>query len=59
LEVELNRDKTSKRVSEVHLSQPISVAIQLGLVDLLRSWGITPSAITSHSSGEIAAAYAA
>ncbi|KAM5483533.1 Type I Iterative PKS [Microsporum canis] len=56
---ELNRDKTSTRVSEIHLSQPISVAIQLGLVDLLKSWGITPSAVTSHSSGEIAAAYAA
>jgi acyl transferase domain-containing protein/NADPH:quinone reductase-like Zn-dependent oxidoreductase len=56
---ELNRDETSTRVSEIHLSQPISVSIQLGLVDLLKSWGITPSAITSHSSGEIAAAYAA
>lgn len=52
------RDKTSTRVSEVHLSQPISVAVQLCLVDLLESWGITPSAVTSHSSGEIAAAYA-
>lgn len=29
------------------------------LVDLLQSWGITPSAVSSHSSGEIAAAYAA
>ncbi|KAE8384250.1 putative polyketide synthase [Aspergillus alliaceus] len=56
---ELNRDETTTRVSEIHLSQPISVAIQLGLIDLLKSWGITPSAITSHSSGEIAAAYAA
>ncbi|THC93329.1 hypothetical protein EYZ11_007185 [Aspergillus tanneri] len=55
---ELNRDENSTRVSEIHLSQPISVAIQLGLVDLLKSWGITPSAITSHFSGEIAAAYA-
>lgn len=55
---ELMRDETSTRVSEVHLSQPISVAIQLSLVDLLKSWGITPSAVSSHSSGEIAAAYA-
>lgn len=38
---------------------PISVALQVALVQLLRSWGITPTAVTSHSSGEIAAAYAA
>lgn len=55
---ELMRDAKSTRVSEVHISQPISVAIQLCLVDLLRSWDITPSAVVSHSSGEIAAAYA-
>jgi malonyl CoA-acyl carrier protein transacylase/ubiquinone/menaquinone biosynthesis C-methylase UbiE len=56
---ELMRDAESTRVSDVALSQPITVALQLCLVDLLRSWGITPSAITSHSSGEIAAAYSA
>ncbi|KAK4034298.1 hypothetical protein C8A01DRAFT_49278 [Parachaetomium inaequale] len=55
---ELLRDTESSRVGAVHLSQPTSVAVQLALVDLLKSWGITPSAVTSHSSGEIAAAYA-
>lgn len=52
------RDEQSTRVVEIDLSQPVSVALQLCLVDLLRTWGITPSAVTSHSSGEIAAAYA-
>lgn len=51
------RDEHCTRVGEIHLSQPISVALQLCLVDLMKSWGITPSAVTSHSSGEIAAAY--
>ena len=56
--VELMRDELTTRVAEINLSQPISVALQLCLVDLLRSWEIVPSAVTSHSSGEIAAAYA-
>lgn len=29
----------------------------MAVVDLLRSWGITPQAVVGHSSGEIAAAY--
>jgi acyl transferase domain-containing protein len=45
-------------VFEIHLSQPINIAVQLCLVNLLASWDIFPAALTSHSSGEIAAAYA-
>ncbi|KUI60991.1 Lovastatin diketide synthase LovF [Cytospora mali] len=56
---ELLRDKTSSRVGEAHISQPVCVAIQLALTDLLSSWGISPSSVTGHSSGEISAAYAA
>lgn len=52
------RDAKSTRVHDTELGQPISVALQLCLVDLLRCWNIVPSAVTSHSSGEIAAAYA-
>ena len=56
---ELSRDKKSSRIDEPRLSQPMCVALQLCLVKLLESWNIVPSAVTSHSSGEIAAAYAA
>ncbi|KAK7731778.1 Type I Iterative PKS [Cytospora paraplurivora] len=56
---ELSRDKATSRVGDAHISQPACVAIQLALTDLLRSWGIAPSSVTGHSSGEIAAAYAA
>lgn len=41
------------------MSLVLCTALQVGLVDLLRSWNITPCAIVSHSSGEVAAAYAA
>ncbi|KAI1350311.1 polyketide synthase [Xylaria sp. FL0043] len=52
----------SPDVSKVHestRSQPICTAVQIGLINLLRAWGISPSAVVGHSSGEIAAAYAA
>ncbi|GAB1316832.1 Polyketide synthase [Madurella fahalii] len=56
---ELRRDKTSSKVGLAHISQPICSAVQLALTDLLASFGIRPSAVTGHSSGEIGAAYAA
>src|SRR5271170_6415748 len=40
-------------------SQPICTAVQMALVDLLRSFGVQPTAEVGHSSGEIAAAYCA
>ncbi|KAL9605858.1 MAG: hypothetical protein Q9179_000968 [Wetmoreana sp. 5 TL-2023] len=51
-------DDTS-RISEAELSQPLCTAIQVVLVDLLQIAGITFDAVVGHSSGEIAAAYAA
>ncbi|KAF6814469.1 Polyketide synthase-nonribosomal peptide synthetase 3 [Colletotrichum sojae] len=49
----------TSRVGEVIQSQPLCTAVQIGLVRMLRSWGIEPVATIGHSSGEIAAAYAA
>ncbi|KAJ5822474.1 hypothetical protein N7447_004814 [Penicillium robsamsonii] len=56
---ELHRDAKESRINQVTFSLPLSVAIQLALVDLLRSWGIRPAGVTGHSSGEVGAAYAA
>lgn len=53
----LMQSEKSTRINEVDISQPSTVAIQLCLVDLLKAWSIVPAAVTSHSSGEIAAAY--
>ncbi|KAF6801113.1 Polyketide synthase-nonribosomal peptide synthetase 3 [Colletotrichum musicola] len=49
----------TSRVGEVTQSQPLCTAVQIGLVRMLRSWGVEPVATIGHSSGEIAAAYAA
>lgn len=54
---ELMHDANTTRVNTTALSIPICVAVQIALVDLLKSWGIEPTAVTSHSSGEIAASY--
>ncbi|KAH7322511.1 reducing type I polyketide synthase [Stachybotrys elegans] len=56
---ELLKPQEESRVNDVVLSPPMCIAVQIGLVRLLKSWGITPVGVTSHSSGEIAAAYAA
>ncbi|KAJ2988123.1 hypothetical protein NUW58_g4141 [Xylaria curta] len=46
-------------IQTAEVSQTACTGIQIGLVDLLASWSIRPSGVVGHSSGEIAAAYAA
>ncbi|KAJ6013440.1 hypothetical protein N7540_008031 [Penicillium herquei] len=52
-------DPSASSISAAYMSQPACSAIQLALVDLMSSWGIKPASVVGHSSGEIAAAYAA
>ncbi|KAI4105286.1 MAG: hypothetical protein L6R37_002834 [Teloschistes peruensis] len=56
---ELLRPKEASRLAETRFSQPICTALQLAILDLLTQWGIKPSGVVGHSSGEMAAAYAA
>lgn len=56
---EIDKFVDVSRINDAEISQPACTAIQLGLVLLLRSWGIVPSTVTGHSSGEIASAFAA
>lgn len=49
-----------KLTSQLHLavySQTLCTVLQVALVDLLKTWNISPVAVAGHSSGEIAAAY--
>ncbi|KAI1354752.1 putative polyketide synthase [Xylaria sp. FL0043] len=55
---ELLAEPTS-RIHEAAISQPLCTAIQILLVDLLRLGGVQFHTVVGHSSGEIAAAYAA
>lgn len=56
---ELLLDESSSRINQSEIAQPASTALQLALVDLLDDIGIRPQMVLGHSSGEIAAAYAA
>lgn len=47
------------QINGAEFSQPLCTAVQIGLIDILAKWGIQPSNVVGHSSGEIAAAYAA
>ncbi|KAF2682950.1 putative polyketide synthase [Lentithecium fluviatile CBS 122367] len=59
IEHALTESEESSRIHEPGFSQPLCTAIQVALVDLLERWGVRPQATIGHSSGEIAAAYAA
>lgn len=52
-------DEAVSRMAETEVAQPANFALQVGLVELWRSWGIVPDAVVGHSAGEPAAAYAA
>lgn len=59
LRKEIIKDTVSSRISEALFSQTICTAVQIILVDLIHAAGIELDTVVGHSSGEIAAAYAA
>lgn len=59
IEEELLKIGKRSRVALAEFSQPLCTALQIALVETLRSMGIEATAVIGHSSGEIAAAYAA
>ncbi|KAK4204629.1 putative polyketide synthase [Triangularia verruculosa] len=59
LEHEILADEGLSRVNKSAISQPLCAAIQIALVDLMHSIGVSFHTVVGHSSGEIGAAYAA
>ncbi|KAI2464634.1 putative polyketide synthase [Annulohypoxylon bovei var. microspora] len=56
---ELCKTEDESNVDQADFGQPLSTILQVAIVNLLRRFEVWPSAVVGHSSGEIAAAYAA
>lgn len=54
---ELEKGKSSSQLHLAAYSQTLCTVLQVALVDLLKTWNISPVAVAGHSSGEIGAAY--
>lgn len=59
LKEEIMKLPSTTRLGEAEFSLPISAALQVGLVSVLRSAGISFSTVVGHSGGEVGAAFAA
>ncbi|XXG95388.1 hypothetical protein Hte_001650 [Hypoxylon texense] len=59
IEAEILKPREISQMNTARLSQPLCTALQIGLVRQFRRLGVVPAAVVGHSSGEIAAAYAA
>ncbi|KAM3158720.1 hypothetical protein ABEW05_000751 [Botrytis cinerea] len=55
---ELAHDESASNINDPAYAQPLCTALQLALIKLLRKYGVSPTIVLGHSSGEIAAAYA-
>ncbi|KAM7211167.1 putative polyketide synthase [Rhypophila decipiens] len=56
---ELEKEDKMSNINNPAFSQPLCTIIQVALVELMLSFGVSPVAVLGHSSGEIAAAFCA
>lgn len=59
LEAELTGSNGRGRYERTEIAQPALFAVQVGVTQMLRSYGMMPHAVAGHSVGEVAAAWAA
>ena len=56
---EMQRPESESKINQTAFAQPAIFALQVGLSELWKSWGIIPEKVVGHSVGEVAAAYCA
>ncbi|KPM38704.1 Lovastatin diketide synthase LovF [Neonectria ditissima] len=54
----LTAELSQEKIDSPALAHPLSMAVQIALVDVLSTWGVLPDGVVGHSGGETAAAYA-
>ncbi|ROV87828.1 hypothetical protein VMCG_10550 [Cytospora schulzeri] len=59
LQAELNKGERESLIDRPDVAQCLTAVVQIGIVDLLKSFDISPVAVVGHSGGEISAAYCA
>ncbi len=55
----MRADEATSRMARTEVAQPANFALQVALVERLAGYGVRPDAIVGHSTGEVAAAWAA
>lgn len=56
---EMLKPEASSIIGETQIAQPANFVLQAALVELWKSWGITPAAVVGHSVGEVTTSYVA
>lgn len=59
LRTELSEPRSSEHLRRPEFAQPLATALQVAMLAVLGYWGIHAECVVGHSSGEVAAAYAA
>ncbi|POS74346.1 polyketide synthase-5 [Diaporthe helianthi] len=59
IEEVLEQEPERSLIHQAEITQPLVTALQIMLINLLAKWEVLPRAVIGHSSGEIAAGYAA
>jgi amino acid adenylation domain-containing protein len=59
IEKEIRKPAAQSRMEETLVGFPCGIAVEIALVELLKSWNIMPDGVIGHSGGEVTAAYTA